>query len=323
MSVPGDSHVNLCVFRPNSSELTVLTSSIIFSMYTRDLALTRKFEADEFVSMYGFSPNGQYIVGIVANNWYVRVWDVSTGKPLYILQGHKDSVRCCAFSADSMFFATGSCDTCLAIWNTTEGVPAFRYLQGHTAQVVGCAFSPDGEFLVSASLDKTAKQWHIRTGTCVKTVQLLDRIGHCAFSRDTTTLATVHEAIKIWDIHAGVCRFTLAGHTSMVDSCVFSSDGIHLATTSYDRTVKIWNTHTGVCVHTLENESSCAWHCDFSPDGSLLATSFNDKTACIWRLPHRIRTHPKVMIMVLVGNRHSRLRLPAELWWWMEDEQFL
>ncbi|RSL40077.1 hypothetical protein CEP54_016197 [Fusarium duplospermum] len=48
------------------------------------------------------------------------------------------------------------------------------------------------------------------------------------------------------------CLQTLEGHGGPVNSVVFSADGQHLASGSFDSTVKIWDAATGACVQTLD-----------------------------------------------------------------------
>ena len=49
---------------------------------------------------------------------------------------------------------------------------------------------------------------------------------------------------------------TLTGHTSWVQSIVFSRDGTRVVSGSRDNLVKIWNVETGVEVSSHE---ACAW----------------------------------------------------------------
>jgi len=51
----------------------------------------------------------------------------------------------------------------------------------------------------------------------------------------------------IWNAATGECEAELKGHSSWVNSAVFSSDGMHIVSASRDKTVHIWNTATGEC----------------------------------------------------------------------------
>ena len=49
----------------------------------------------------------------------------------------------------------------------------------------------------------------------------------------------------------GACLTTLEGHSSRVNSVVFSHDSTRLASASSDETVKIWDATTSTCIATL------------------------------------------------------------------------
>ncbi|KAJ7208649.1 WD40-repeat-containing domain protein, partial [Mycena pura] len=75
----------------------------------------------------------------------------------------------------------------------------------------------------------------------------------------------------------------LKGHSDTINSVVFSPDGKHIASGSYDCTVHIWDvmTHKSVggplCGHTSSVQSVT-----FSPDGRHIVSGSGDKTVRIW-----------------------------------------
>ncbi|CCF45027.1 WD40 domain-containing protein, partial [Colletotrichum higginsianum] len=70
----------------------------------------------------------------------------------------------------------------------------------------------------------------------------------------------------------------LEGHRRPVKSVVFSGDGTHLASASYDRTVKGWDSATGQCLWTLKGHRTAVNSVAFSGDGTRLASASSDKT---------------------------------------------
>jgi WD40 repeat protein/tRNA A-37 threonylcarbamoyl transferase component Bud32 len=77
---------------------------------------------------------------------------------------------------------------------------------------------------------------------------------------------------------------TLKGHSSDVNSVVFSPDGKTLASASDDETIKLWNPATGKETQTLKGHSQWVWTVAFSPDGKILASGSADKTIKLWDL---------------------------------------
>jgi WD40 repeat protein len=75
----------------------------------------------------------------------------------------------------------------------------------------------------------------------------------------------------------------LQGHTPTVEWVVFSPDGKHLASSSWDRTVKLWDAATGQEVLTCKGHTGVVNALAFSPDGKHLASAGGgDKTVKLW-----------------------------------------
>ena len=107
--------------------------------------------------------------------------------------------------------------------------------------------------------------------------------GNIAYSPDGTSLA-VAGSIGIWVYdtmtHQEVALLT--GHTSWVESVVFSPDGTTIASGSNDRTVRLWDVATGAHRHTLTGHTGWVESVVFSPDGTTLASGSTDKTVRLW-----------------------------------------
>ena len=78
------------------------------------------------------------------------------------------------------------------------------------------------------------------------------------------------------------CIQTLEGHSSWVNSVVFSPDGSRVASGSGDNTVRVWDVQTGQCEFTLEGHSGGVISVVFSPDGSRVASGSGDNTVRVW-----------------------------------------
>ncbi|KAM0371523.1 hypothetical protein ACHAPY_010246 [Fusarium culmorum] len=81
-----------------------------------------------------------------------------------------------------------------------------------------------------------------------------------------------------WD----ACLLTLEGHSSYVNSVVFSHDSKKVASGSDDETIRIWNAETGECERELKGHSSWVNSVVFSHDSKKVASGSSDETIRIW-----------------------------------------
>ncbi|PPQ91572.1 hypothetical protein CVT25_012046, partial [Psilocybe cyanescens] len=88
----------------------------------------------------------------------VRVWVVSTGEELKVLNGHTKFVRSVAFSPAGKQIVSGLNDKSVRVWDVSTG-DELKVLKGHTNWVTSVAFSPDGKQIVSGSDDNSVQVW--------------------------------------------------------------------------------------------------------------------------------------------------------------------
>jgi WD40 repeat protein len=74
----------------------------------------------------------------------------------------------------------------------------------------------------------------------------------------------------------------MKGHTDPVRSVAFSSDGLRIASGSFDNTVRIWDTVSGTIQHTLEGHIGPVSSVAFSSDGLHIISGSRDYTMRIW-----------------------------------------
>jgi WD40 repeat protein/GTPase SAR1 family protein len=213
----------------------------------------------------------------------VQVWDVTEGRRLRTLKGHKHQIDSVALSDDARTLAIGSDNHTIELWDAVSG-RVLKMLSGHQDWVCALALSPDGGLLVSGSDDGMVKLWDVGTGACLKTWDNLSgRIQAVAFSPDGTIVASADDqAATLWSVATGTHLHTLHGHDRRVGSIAFSADGCLLASGSYDRTVKFWDVATGNCLKTLSGHGDRIHALSFSADGCRLASGSYDRTVKLW-----------------------------------------
>lgn len=80
----------------------------------------------------------------------IIIWDLNNCTPAFEpLKGHKDSVRCIAFSSDGSQLVSGGKDKNLLIWNTNTGRLLTDPMEGHQDTVLSVGFCQDGSKICS------------------------------------------------------------------------------------------------------------------------------------------------------------------------------
>lgn len=118
------------------------------------------------------------------------------------VQGHRDDVNCCAFSASLL--ATCSADKTVRVYSTRDfSELSFSPLSGHGYGVHCCCFSPCGQYLASCSTDATTVVWAMGSGEIEAVLEHPGRspVRVCAFSPTSSYLISGASdgTVALWD----------------------------------------------------------------------------------------------------------------------------
>ncbi len=229
------------------------------------------------------SPDGTLLAAGTANG-EVRLWDVQSGVPLGICQGHTDWVRSVAFSPDGSSVLSGSDDQSIRLWDV-KTTQCLKIFYGHTNRVRSVAFAPNGTLAASGGDDHTVRVWDIRTAECLHTLEgHTSRVWSVAFGceSDIVVSGSHDRAMKLWNVQDGVCIKTFLGHKDAICSVAFSADGKYLASSGDDQIVYLWDREKDAPIQLLRGHTSRIWSMTFSLDGNLLASGSDDQTIRLW-----------------------------------------
>ncbi len=87
----------------------------------RELRPTRKSEAGftSGISSLAFSPDDRTLACAYGREGAIRLWESATGQERRKFEGHRQTIRCLAFSSDGTLLATGADDNTALVWDVT------------------------------------------------------------------------------------------------------------------------------------------------------------------------------------------------------------
>lgn len=91
-----------------------------------------------------------------------------SGRVVAKLNPHNDSVESIDFSHHYRWFASGSTDATIAVWDIERSVSRYRWQHEGAVVKVKWLVGNDCQLLLSGSADNTLRLWDIRTANCVK-----------------------------------------------------------------------------------------------------------------------------------------------------------
>jgi WD40 repeat protein len=196
-----------------------------------------------------FSPDGTRLA-TASFTGMAQVWEVTTGREITRLLGHRGAVDRVAFSADGMRLLTAGDDDTARVWDIDSGKAVASVLESDDS-IVGPQFGPDGNQVVTTrQLGAEIRLWTItdRAGW-VRSLRADTLITSAAFDRGggRLAIASADGAVRIRDMATGTQDLTIT-HYPAVQSVAFGFDDRYLVTVGSDSTARIWEVRTGAPV---------------------------------------------------------------------------
>jgi F-box and WD-40 domain protein CDC4 len=132
----------------------------------------------------------------------VRVWRISTGESLHVLQGHSQKVYSVVLDHKRNRCISGSMDSLVKIWDLDTGA-CLHTLEGHSL-LVGLLDLRDDR-LVSAAADSTLRIWDPENGKCKSTLMAHTGAITCFQHDGRKVISGSEKTVKMWDMATGEC----------------------------------------------------------------------------------------------------------------------
>ena len=169
----------------------------------------------------------------------VRLFELPSGKPRAVFDGHTDDVRSVGFSPDGRQIASAGNDKTVRLWDVDSG-KSQAVITGHTNKVRALAFDSRGRFLASTGNDQTIRVID-RASLQVKAILQSPANGSSvAFSPDGASLVGGDDLgnVSIWDTADWSKRPLAKLANGPVWGLGFSVDGRTLAIACSDTNVR-------------------------------------------------------------------------------------
>ena len=180
-----------------------------------------------------FHPTSISAIGLAQNSSLLAVgceggslWLWDSGKHVGTLPGHRTEITCIEFHPFGAFFASGSTDRNVKIWDTRQSKCVQTY-RGHTAPIVSVQFSPHGRWLVSGDTEGVVLLWDLTTGKLLSTYKLSFSCACIAFHpNDFFLVAGTQAGLTVWSCEDPQKLSPVASnHEPGIRRVVFSPDG--------------------------------------------------------------------------------------------------
>jgi WD40 repeat protein len=221
------------------------------------------------------------LVATGANDYTVRIWDLSTGNCDAILEGNS-SVRSICWLKEGNQILSGLGDGTINAWDVVTKT-RLNTTRGHDFAVSSLASSSQGDIFASASHVDSIQIYDARTFELFKTFLIDEPVYSIFFSpKGDRIVYSAGKAVHIQDLQQESTKTTYKGNEMMVSSAVFAPDGSTIASASRDGNIKFWQ-----CEDEIAHENTPSFTviavC-ISEDGQKIISGSVDETIMIWNV---------------------------------------
>ncbi|XP_014272485.1 pleiotropic regulator 1 [Halyomorpha halys] len=206
-----------------------------------------------------------------------------------VISGHLGWVRCVTVEPGNEWFATGSADRVIKVWELATGKLKVS-LTGHISSVRGLAVSPRHPYLFSCGEDRQVKCWDLEYNKVIRHYHgHLSAVYSLALHPTIDVLITAGRdaTARVWDMRTKANVHTLTGHTNTIASVISQAAEPQVITGSHDCTIRLWDLAAGKSIATLTNHKKSIRAVTFHPTLYMFASASPDNIKQ-WKCPEGV-----------------------------------
>ncbi|GAB4845359.1 Cleavage stimulation factor subunit 50 [Ancistrocladus abbreviatus] len=241
---------------------------------------------------------------------------------------HKNVARCARFSPDGRFFATGSADTSIKLFEVSkikqmmlpdvkDGPirPVIRTFYDHIQPINDLDFHSQNTILISGAKDHTIKFFDFSKTTAKRAFRVIQdthNVRSVCFhpSGDYLLAGTDHPIAHLYDINTFKCYLSAnvqdIGANAAINQVRYSTTGGMYVTASKDGAIRLWDGVSANCVRSIIAHGTAeATSASFTKDQRFILSCGKDSTVKLWEVG------TGRLVKQYVGATHVQLRCQA------------
>lgn len=201
--------------------------------------------------------------------------------------GHLGWVRSISVDPTNQWFATGSADRTIKIWDLAASDLKLT-LTGHISTVRGLAISKVHTYLYSCGEDKKVLCWDLETNKSIRHYH-----GHLSAVYSISIHPTIENILitggrdataRVWDIRSREAIHVLTGHKNSIFDIKTQGSEPQVITASADSTIRLWDLAAGRCRSVLTNHKKGVRSLAIHPTEHTMASASADNIKK-WKFP--------------------------------------
>lgn len=249
-----------------------------------------------------------------------------------VISGHGGWVHSLAVDPSNLWFASGSRDGLIKIWDIASGRLKIT-LTGHISAVRGLAVSDRHPYLFSCADDKMVKCWDLEHNQVVRHYHgHLSGVYSLALHPSENILVTGgrDSVARVWDMRTKEQIHCLTGHSSTVGAILCQEKDPQIITGSHDSTIRCWDYKMARKTAELTHHKKSVRALAFKHDKTAFVSGAADNIKQ-WSLPEsqfvqNLSGHDS-LINTVAANKHNVLVSGADngvlfFWDWRTGNNF-